>query len=65
MVSYLMSMMSLWRQAYPQEAQRQFNMLLDFAIDGCYSKVIKRMVRRTNPENVEALMTAATNSVTV
>ena len=62
-VSYLTAKISLWRCAYPTEAQQQFDQLLDACIDGMVNKVIKRMTRRANPGNQADMIRIATNAV--
>ena len=61
--SFITNKVALWRGAYPDENQRQFDILLDETINGLANKVIKRMVRRANPRNEQALMDAATAAV--
>ena len=61
--SYLTAKVALWRGAYPEAAARNFDVLLDEAINGLFNKVIKRMVRRTNPRTEQALMETATSAV--
>ena len=61
--SYLTAKAALWRAAYPDDAQRSFNTLLDEAINGLANKVIKRMVRRAVPADEQELMAAATGAV--
>ena len=61
--SYLTHKIALFRAAYPDENQRVFNSLLDEAINGFYSKIIKRLVRRQGPANEVQLMEEATRAV--
>ena len=62
-MSYLTGKISLWRCAYPLEAQQQSDQLLDACIDGMVNKVIKRMVRHANPADQTEMIRVATNAV--
>ena len=61
--SYLTAKVALWRGAYPDEDHRQYDTLMDEAINGLANKIIKRIVRRANPRNEQALMEMATQAV--
>ena len=60
--AYITSKTALFRSAYPQD-QRQFDILLDEVIAGCCNNVIKRQIRRANPEDENELMQRATAAV--
>lgn len=62
-VSYLTAKISLWHQAYPQAGQRTFHTIMDEGINGMANNVIKRLVRRSAPNNQQQLVDAATAAV--
>jgi hypothetical protein len=60
--TYLMTKISLFENAFPED-QRSFATLLTEVIDGIYNPVVKRIVRRGNPEDQATLRTVAITAV--
>ena len=60
--SYLEHKYALFHQAYP-ENQSNFTTLLTATINGMYNSIVKRIVRRANPENETQLRTASIQAV--